>query len=262
MAPAPSPDGPLPAPRPSTRRLWFYRAAAALALLVGVLLFCPHMVQVRDGEGWGRSAVGLRNVGQALLNYYQFKGRLPPAVATAPDGAPLYSWRVLLLPFLEEEPVYQEFHLGEPWDSPHNRALLSKVRCYEPMMGGHDAPGLTRYQVLIGPGTAFERPGLTWDDFPDGRAATLLVVEAAQPVPWSQPIDLPYDPAAPLPLLFCPFAKPKYFLGYETGRTPGFNAFFADGTARFLPASTDEKTLRALATRNGGEPVDLSKLDK
>jgi hypothetical protein len=190
-------------------------------------------------------------------------GRLPPAVVTSPDGKPLYSWRVAVLPFLEEQALYKEFHLDEPWNSPHNKALLEKIpRYYRPVLGaGSDDPGLTRYQVFIGPGTAFERGGLTWDDFPDGFTDTFLVVEAAEPVPWSKPTDLAYDPGGPLPPLGGVFKKSVLFLCYEVGRRPGFVACFADGRTRFIYDSTDEKTIRALITRNGGEKVHVSKLE-
>jgi hypothetical protein len=126
---------------------------------------------------------------------------------------------------------------------------------------GPDRAGRTRYQVLVGPGTAFERDGLTWDDLPDGLANTLVVVEAGEPVPWSKPADLAYDPNGPLPPLGGPFSKPVHALCYEVGRSRGFNACFADGSTRFLRSTTAEQTLRALITRNGGERVSLPGLE-
>lgn len=172
------------------------------------------------------------------------------------------SWRVLLLPYLEEDNLYKQFHLEEPWDSPHNKPLSEKTpRCYVPALGGNDPPGLTRYQGFVGPGTAFERGGLTWDDFPDGRSGTILVVEAAEPVLWSKPEDLVYDPDKPLPTLAGSFTKPVHFLCYEIHRRPGFNACFADGSNRFISSKTDKEIIRGLITRNGGEKVDLSQVE-
>jgi hypothetical protein len=112
-----------------------------------------------------------------------------------------------------------------------------------------------------GPGTAFERPGLTWGDFPDGLGNTALVVEAGDPVPWSKPGDVVYDPAGPLPRLGGVYTKPTRFLGYEFGRHPGFGVCLADGTGRFVRASTAEPLLRALVTRNGGESFDVRRLE-
>lgn len=241
-----------------SRTKWVVFGLAVVCLL-GRLVLLPCTGKVRNGEGWAESAASLRQIGQSLLSYHEANGKLPPAVARDQDGKPLYSWRVLLLPYLEQGLLYDRFQLDEPWDGPHNKALLEETpRCYEPMLGGKDAPGLTRYQVFVGPGTAFERDGLTWDDFPDGRENTILVVEAGGPVPWTKPVDLPYDPDQPLPLLGDVYAKPYHFLCYEMGRTPGLNACFADGTTRFLSGKTDEKVIRGLITRNGGEKVDAS----
>jgi hypothetical protein len=214
-----------------------------------------------DGEGWRQSAIILKTIGKALHHYHDVNGRLPPVVVTDKDGQWLYSWRVLLLPYLEENNLYKQFHLDEPWDSPNNKALLDNTpRCYNSYVG-NDAPGFVRYKVFVGPGTAFEREGLTWGDFPDGPENTLLVVEAGEAVPWSKPVDLAYDPNKPLPSLAGPFTKPVHFLCYEVRRKPGFNAYFGDGNTRFISSKADEKTLRGFITRNGGEKVDASKLE-
>ena len=243
------------------------RLAGCCGLTLVVLTCCllvPCLFEIRDGEGWVRSANSLNRIGLALNLYHHINGRLPPAVVHAPDGRALYSWRVLLLPYLEEDALYKEFHLDEPWDSPHNKPLTEKTpRCYVPALGGDDPPGLTRYQVFIGPGTAFERDGLrlTWDDFPDGLGGTILAAEAGNPVPWAKPEDLQYDPQKPFPALGGVFGKPVHFLCYELWRRPGFVACFADGSVRFIPSKTDDKTIRGLITRNGGEAVDVTKIE-
>src|SRR5262249_36159250 len=151
--------------------------------------------RARVAEGWVHSQGSLRQIGLALIQYHDTFHRLPPAVVTARDGRPLYSWRVLLLPFLEEKGLYDRFNLEEPWDSPPNRPLADVLpQCYAPRLIGAPRfePGRTHYQVLVGPGTAFERPGLTFKDFSDGPASTILVVEAGEAVLWSQPVDLTY----------------------------------------------------------------------
>jgi hypothetical protein len=238
-----------------SRKKWLFVAAAILCL-VGCIAFLPCLQTVRDGEGWQWSASHLRQIGLALHSYHSVYGQLPPAVKHGKDGRPLYSWRVLLLPFLEQQPLFRQFNLDEPWDSPHNKPLLEKIpKCYTLGVGGYGVAGMTSYQVFIGPGTTFERDGLTWDDFPDGLPNTLLVVEAANPVPWTKPADLAYIPDKPLPALGGFFHKPIYFWCYEIGSRDGFTACFADGKVRFIRADTDERTLRGLITRNGGEQV-------
>jgi hypothetical protein len=225
----------------------------------------PGIQQARDGEGWVHSQVSLRQIGLALIQYHDTFHRLPPAVVTAKDGRPLYSWRVLLLPFLEEKGLYDRFNLEEPWDSPQNRPFADVLpRCYAAPARGvvpRDEPGRTHYQVFVGPGTAFERPGLTFKDFSDGPANTILVVEASEAVPWSRPADLKYDPDGPVPRLGGLYTKPIRLLGYAVKDRSGFSAVFGDGTTRFLDSHVEAQTLRSLITRNGGEAVDLSRLE-
>jgi hypothetical protein len=201
------------------------------------------MQKVRDDEGWVRSASSLERIGGALQVYQEVNGHLPPAVVRDKAGRPLYSWRVLLLPYLEGDRLYKEFNTDEPWDSDHNKKLLGETpRSYMPHGGGMDAPGLTHYQVFIGPGTPFERDSLRLDGFKN----TILVAEGGEATPWSKPVDLTYDPAKPLPPLGGVFRKPTHLLCYEVWRTPGFTACFGDGRTEFIPSDTDENAIRAL----------------
>jgi hypothetical protein len=226
-----------------------------------LLLIAPCIKRNRVSYGWRESANTTYCVGLAIRLYYETHGRLPPAVVCDPTGRPLYSWRVLVLPYAEEGSLYRQFRLDEPWDSPHNLPLAKTTpRCYSPLGGRWIEPGMTRVQVFTGPGTAFERPGLTWEDFPDGLGNTALVVEAGEPVPWSKPGDVAYDPARPLSNLGSGLEKPAMFWCYEVGRHPGFSVCLADGTIRLVRASTEESLLRALFTRNGGEPFAASQL--
>jgi hypothetical protein len=211
---------------------------------------------IRETPPWLRSAIRLRDIGLAILSYHGEHGKLP-AVVHGKDGKPLYSWRVLLLSFLARD--RNNFKLDEPWDSDHNKAFLDAEGSYPWTPDGNDPTGTTRYQVLIGPGTAFEHPGLTFKDFPDGLENTILVVEASEPVPWSKPVDLIYEPNGPLRKMKCESPKRSRILWRETVQ-PGFNAVFADGQTRFIPSDTDEKLLRALITRNGGENLTRADL--
>ena len=121
-------------------------------------------------------------------------GRLPPAALCDEGGRPPHSWRVLILPYLGEQACYDEFRLDEPWDSPRNLALLSRMpAAYAPpsglAFGVRAGPHTTFYQAFVGEGTASASP---WDqnryrDFPDGTSNTVLFVEAAEAVPWTYP---------------------------------------------------------------------------
>ena len=225
-----------------SRKRWFIFAMAILCL-AGCLVFAPCLVTVRDGEGWQWSASNLKQIGLALHHYHDVYGRLPPIVKRGNESQPLYSWRVLLLPFLEQVSLFNQFNLDEPWDSPHNKPLLEKIpKCYMLGMGRTDIAGLTHYQCFVGPGTAFERNDLSNSLF--------LVVEAAHPVPWTEPADLIYAPEEPLAELGGLFQQPIHLWCYEIGRRDGFNACLADGNVRFIPSDTDERTLRGFISRS------------
>jgi hypothetical protein len=182
----------------------------------------------------------------ALFSYHDAHGRLPPAVIRGPNGKPLYSWRVAILSYVDAGPLYNEFHLDEPWDSPHNITLLPKMPpCYAGpgrRRAGTIPPFHTIIHVFVGKGTPFEGDlGLNLrNDFPDGLANTLLVVETGKPVPWSKPGDLSYDPDQPLPDL------KGYF-------HDGFWAVTANYKRRWVKNEMSEATLRALITRNGND---------
>jgi lactate permease len=164
----------------------------------------------------------------------------------------------LILPFLEQDRIYDEFHLDEAWDSPNNIALLENIpRVYRHPRGLDEEYYRTPYQVLVGPGTAFEKDALTFDDFSNDLGKTILVVEAKEPVPWTKPDDLAYDPDGPLPEMGGQVTRAVRLLGYEIKREPGFVAGFADGTSRFIPSQTDEKRIRALISRHGRETASV-----
>jgi prepilin-type processing-associated H-X9-DG protein len=223
--------------------------AIGVTVTVALLLFFVAILYLLSPEwatGRTKSQGNLVQIALAMVQYESTYKRLPPAVVSGKDGQPLYSWRVLLLPYLEERPLYEQFKRDEPWDSPTNKPLLAQMpEVYAPVRGRTREPYSTFYQVFVGPGAAFEglKPMRFPEDFPDGVSKTILVVEAGEAVPWTKPEDLPYAPGEPLPRLG----------GLFEG---GFNAAFADGSVRFIGNQTDEKTLRSLITRNGRERVD------
>jgi hypothetical protein len=182
-----------------------------------------------------------------MVNYAGTHGRLPPAVVYGKDGRPLYSWRVLLLPYIEQGELFKQFHLDEPWDSPHNIHLLERMPgSYAPPPGKKSRlpPYHTVYHVFVGKGTAFEgKKGLKIpEDFPDGTSNTILIVEAGTPVPWTKPEDLVYDPDGPLPCLDGLFRKM-------------IRVGLADGSVNHLCKDISEATLRSAITRNDGKQL-------
>ena len=87
-------------------------------------------------------ANNLKQVGLAMYNYREAHGRFPAPAIQGPDGKPLLSWRVAILPYLSENELYQSFKLDEPWDSPHNKPLLERMpQLFAPPRPPGQAPG-------------------------------------------------------------------------------------------------------------------------
>jgi hypothetical protein len=130
-----------------------------------------------------------------LLTYHDTYKSFPPAYTTDADGKPLHSWRVLVLPFMEQQRLYEEIRLDEPWDSLHNSQFHGKMpRTYycpsRPME--EQTTGLTPYQMIIGTDTISNGPNsIKLSDVTRGQSDTLLFVEASVSVPWMKPEDLP-----------------------------------------------------------------------
>ena len=204
---------------------------------------------IRVAAARALSQNNLKKIVLAMKKYSEddSEQRLPPAAYTNRTGHPLLSWRVAILPYLGEEGLFSEFHLDEPWDSPHNIRLLPRMPTVyaSPAYTDHEPDRMrTHYRVFTGEGTAFEslkglRPK---EDFPDGLATTILVVEAKDEVPWTKPDELPYDPDGPLPAL-----------GFISANQ--FCAGMGDGSVDRFDPMTDESNIRAAITRNGGEPA-------
>ncbi len=217
----------------------------SLVFVVGALFF--GVPQAREAVYRAQCTNNLKQIGLAMHAYLSQAKHFPPAAITDKDGKPVLSWRVAILPFIEQASLYHEFHLGEPWDSPHNKALLSKMpavyRCPSVPQGGD--PTVTIYQVFVGPGTLFDDEGVSLQKVTDGTSNTLMVVESKNPVPWTKPDDLPYDPKGPRPAI-------------GSKHPGGFNALFADGAVRFINDSISDQTLKDLITRAGGEVVRLN----
>jgi len=194
------------------------------------------------------SMKNLKQIGLALSNYHDTYNRFPFAAMYAKNDKtgkkPLLSWRVAILPFIEEDKLWKEFKVDEPWDSDHNKKLLPRMpKVYGPIDAKSDHS--TFYQAFVGKGAAFEGGAkrITFASFTDGASNTLLVAEAAQAVPWTKPEDLVYDPDKDLPKLGGLFED-------------GFHVLYADSFIQFIKKDIKPETLRALITRNGGEVVD------
>ncbi len=196
----------------------------------------------------------LKEIGLGLHNHESAHNKLPAGAGYADRvGKPLLSWRVAILPFVNQEKLWRQFRTDEPWDSEHNL----KVVAANPMPEVYRTPGLatpdkqTRLQGFVAadksaPAPAFTRTeGVTLISIPDGTSRTLFVTVARRPVAWTEPADMPYSPGADL----------RELLAFDPdGRTP-LKALFGDGSILELRPDIAAKTLEALVTRDGGEVI-------
>jgi Protein of unknown function (DUF1559) len=191
-----------------------------------------------------KSANNLKQVGLAIHNFHDVNGNFPPYYLTK-DGKPGLSWRVALLPYIEEDGLFKQFKLDEPWDSDNNKKLIEKLpKVYAPVRGKAEA-GQTFYQMFSGKVTVLDPDGkeIRFAQVTDGLSNTIMVVEGAKPVMWTKPDDIPYD------------GKTVPKLG---GMFDGdFHALFGDGNLRRIPKGMDADVLKLLINRHDGQPVDF-----
>ncbi len=194
----------------------------------------------------------LRDVGLAMLNFENDHKRYPAAAAIrSKDGKPLLSWRVAILPYLDGgNELYQQFRLDEPWDSPHNRKLITKMPGLfadpDPKLAHLASEGKTTLVVPVALETMFfNDEGATVRDVTDGTVKTIMAVEVEplRAVVWTKPDDWEVDVQNPLS-------------GVERDDLKEFVALFADGHLEVIPVNVDFRKLRGLLTRGGGELFD------
>lgn len=217
--------------------------------LVGIITLLT-VLKYQDYRAEAQSIKNLKLLSSGMWDYldrYKYLPQAPNTRVPPPEligngdvmGPSLskLSWRVALLPFIGEERLYRDFHHDEPWDSPHNEQLLSRMpEVYlDPRMQSVSdrSKGLTHWQVFTGQWTAMGGIYPLPQGFLDGHRNfdLFIIVEATEPVPWTKPEDLPYLADQPLPPLG------------DLGRG-NFLTLCDDWHARMVPANADEKVLR------------------
>lgn len=223
------------------------------------------------------SSNNLKQISLGCLNYQdRYDGM--PTDSYGPDGKALLGWRVHILPYMEEDGLYQQFKLNEPWDSPNNIKLLNQMpMVYATPAERHGkAPRGTKtyYRGFTSAGAAFApvgagRPvpnpggppgkggidpfvllppprGIRTTQVSDGTTNTILAIEAGEAIEWTKPGDLDASPGKPFPPV-----------GGIRPKADEFVVVMMDGSTRSLKKTKPEAELRALITCAGNEPVNL-----
>jgi hypothetical protein len=213
--------------------------AVILFALVLPALVLPSVAKVRSAANRAKSANNLKQIALAWHNYAStYQGKVPEPISSA-GGQPILSWRVAILPYVEQDLLYRRFDLQQPWDSPQNNMLLSSrpMTYADPFLEPQPTTTgtTTTYRTFVGPGTLFSEPGnrarFSLVAIPDGTSNTILAVTALDPVPWSKPEELQYVPGRTVPLL-------------GPAGSDVFIVAMMDGSVKMVKKTISEETLR------------------
>ncbi len=223
----------------------------------------------------------LKQIGLALHNFHAANNRFPAAVIYGPDGKPWHSWRVLILPYIEQVALFNEYDFNQPWDSPKNRKLIDRMPdVYREPAYGDSKGSSTHYAALVGPNALFPSTGArqpsnvgttvpigqggrSLREITDGTSNTLAVapVDPARKIPWTKPEDINVGPDFP------GLGKPggiatPYTLGGNPGAPGVAPILFVDGSVQLIVATINPVTLNALLTYNSGEVISADAIPR
>lgn len=249
-----------PPPKKGKTGLILGIVGAVLLLLCcgGSPLVFYGVVNVRTAANRMKATNNLKQIGLGADNYESVNGGYPTN-SYRPDGKALLSWRVHILPYIEQDTLYKQFHLDEAWDSPHNKTLLAQMPSTYATPGRGDGPGAgkTYYRAFATPGALMDpaaarrggpRPapvGVKRAEVTDSAANTLFCVEAGEAVDWSKPDDLPWV-----------FGQPVPAFGADRDANE-FLVCFADGSVRAVSKKVAPDQLKGAITYAGNDTANL-----
>jgi len=245
-------SGPVRRKSSGTSVVLIVAGAALFGLLLcgGILaaLLLPAVQQAREAARRSQCKNNLKMIGLALHNYHDMYNSFPPAFVADENGNPMHSWRVLILPFIDQAPLYAQYRFDEPWDGPNNSRLLPMMpavfRC-----PSHGTPTdtTTAYAAVYGPNSVFRgSSGVAIRQILDGTSNTLAVGEVTGAnIPWMQPLDVD--------VTIHPTIGDRS--GFSSDHTGGCQFLMVDGAVRFVSENINQQTLQSLFTINGGEAV-------
>lgn len=237
-------------------------AAVVMLLIVGAAGIAIVQVggttaaRLRSGRARINSIQNLEKIAQALNAYAADHGTYPAPSILDGTGKPLLSWRVLILPYLDEVELYDQFDLTSAWDSAQNQQVT-----YGQMPSVYRHPDTDAwavdsvYHMVTGDGTLFPKSGpLGPKQVIDGAEKTILLVESQASSSWTEPVDLNFAASGGT----INSAAGKDLGGVTAG---GVCVVTVDGRGHFLVETTAPMTVNSLITPQGGEPLPDDVLD-
>ncbi|MDZ4683934.1 MAG: DUF1559 domain-containing protein [Planctomycetaceae bacterium] len=217
---------------------------AILGLVIA--FFLPAVRSAREPARRMQCQSNLRQIGLALHNYHDTYQTLPPAYTVDENGKPLHSWRTLILPYMEQAPLYNRLDLSKPWDDPVN------AEAFKTVVAGYHCPSdagpadRTNYLAIVTDHSCL-RPAasVTLKGIKDGPSKTLIVIEvdASHAVPWMEPRDANVEVAL------------SFLVKGKDSHTGGVHALLADGAVRFLSETIEANVVHGLLTIDGSESI-------
>ncbi len=234
----------------------------SLVVLLGcggvmVALLLPAVQAARQAARRMESSNNEKQILLALHNYHDTHGELPPAFLADKDGKPMHSWRVLILPYVEQQALYNQYDMSQPWDSPQNMQVANSIpKVYRSPLEQTDAQNAnhTSYLFFAGNGSAFGDGGkVSFSKIPDGLSNTIALTEVNNSgVVWTQPTDLDAEK-----LDFAIRGMKDQQPGQINSAAPGgvMMGFF-DGSVRFMSNQVNPQVLRsAVDPKDGRAPM-------
>jgi len=220
----------------------FVVVLAIIGILYGMLI--PFTSSGREPARRTVCLNNMRQIALAMYNYETANGHFPPAYVADENGEPMHSWRVLILPFLEQDDLYSRYSMDEPWDGPNNSKLHDEIVEVYLCPSSTSAEYCSDYAVVTGPETGFnadEPIGL--EDITDGSSNTIMLVEIFNPdYHWMEPRDIS---AKELLGSGAEYVKPSH---------PGTrNIALFDGSTHSIEVETSTEKVKKLVSIAGGE---------
>lgn len=215
---------------------------------VGLALLLPAVQAAREAARRMSCRNNLKQVAIALHNYHDTYKTFPPSVINDKDGKPMHSWRTMILPFIEQQPLYDRYDSHVPWDSPQNQGVVNvPIPVYQCPSDATAGTGpYTNYMYVVGPGGAFDgQKKLSLAQIRDGSSNTILLVE----IPggnkrWAEPGDITVD-------------ELMNILDGRTNHPGGIQVAMADGSVLFLDQQVDRENLRRMLNPDDGMAVEM-----
>lgn len=225
--------------------LWKVLAAIGVVAVLFALIFpATRSAPQAANRTWCMN--NLKNITLALISYADTHKAFPPAYTVDANGNRLHSWRTLILPYLDQQALYESIDLSKPWSDPANAKAYGTELDVFMCPSAKLSKGLTTYlgNATIDGCFTGDRPRPI-SEITDSPDQTVLVAEVApaQAVHWMAPQD----------------ADESILLNFVSRNKPAHNgvvnAGFVDGTVHALSVNLDSHVRRSLMTVSGNDAL-------